>query len=443
VKRFLLAAAAALAAATAHAGSVSLEEVTAEALAKNPAVTAYDARRQMAEAGLREARSMALPRVDASQTILRSDNPVFVFGSLLEQGRFAARHFDPAFLNDPDPLTNFRFGLNLRYAVFDQLRRRDAEAQARNAVEQAGLGGEEARQRIRSEAIARFYGLLLAEKKRDVAAEAVRSAEADAAAMRDRYEQGLLVESELLAAEVQLASFRQQLIEAEGDVAIARAALATLMQRPATEPLSAGGAIPETIFDESPLDGALAAALAQRASIAIARAESENAKIRIAGARNTRLPRVDAFASLGASAGSLDEIGSDSALGVVVSLDLFDAGRAARIASARAALEGAQSAEQMARDAVTMEVVTAWNRVRAARERIGVAAKSAERAAAASRIVRDRYENGLTTITEHLRAQTALVMARLELLAARYDHVTGHAELLRATGGLKHVEAFQ
>lgn len=447
MKPLLLAAAAALAAATAHAGSVSLEDVTAEALAKNPAVTAHDARRQMAEAGLREAQSTALPRVDASQTILRSDNPVFVFGSLLEQGRFAARHFDPAFLNDPDPLTNFRFGLNLRYAVFDQLRRRDAEAQARNAVEQAGLGGEEARQWIRSQAIARFYGLLLAEKKRDVAAEAVRSAEADAAAMRDRYEQGLLVESELLAAEVQLASFRQQLIEAEGDMAIARAALATLMQRPATEPLAAGGAIPETIFDESPLDhaldGALAAALAQRASIAIARAESENAKIRIAGARNTRLPRVDAFASFGASAGSFDEIGSDSALGVVVSLDLFDAGRAARIASARAALEGAQAAEQMARDAVTMEVVTAWNRVRAARERIGVAAKSAERASAASRIVRDRYENGLTTITEHLRAQTALVMARLDLLAARYDHIVGQAELLRATGGLKHVEAFQ
>jgi outer membrane protein TolC len=187
----------------------------------------------------------------------------------------------------------------------------------------------------------------------------------------------------------------------------------------------------------------LANALAHRPTIALAHAEAANAELRVANARNARLPRVDAFASFGASAGSVDQIGSDSTVGVVVSLDLFDGGRNARIASARAALDSVHSGEAMARDQVTMEVVTAWNRVRAARERIGVAKKSAESADAASRIVRDRYENGLTTITEHLRAQTALFTARLELLAARYDHVAGQAELLRASGGLDDVEAFQ
>lgn len=438
-----LVAAAVVAAATARAQTVSLNDAVSEALAKNPAVTSAGAQTRMAEAGLAEARSMRLPRVDASQSIVRSDNPVFVFGSLLEQGRFAQRHFDPAFLNDPDPLTNFRFGLNVRYTVFDQLRRDNAVRSARNAIGQAGFGGEEARQKIRSETIARFYGLLLSERKREVAAEAVRAAEADASSIRDRYEQGLLVESDSLAAEVQLASFRQRLIEAEGEVAIARAGLATLMQRPATEPLATAGAIPEATFAETPLETMLANALTRRATIALAHAEAANAELRVANARNARLPRVDAFASFGASAGSFDQTGTDSTIGVVVSLDLFDGGRNARIASARAALESVQSGEAMARDQVTMEVVTAWNRVRAARERIGVAKKSAESAEAASRIVRDRYENGLTTITEHLRAQTALFTARLELLAARYDHVAGQAELLRATGGLDDVEAFQ
>ena len=67
---------------------LTLRELTDEALAASPAVAGVTARRDMAEARLREARSMWLPRVDASAALTESDNPVFVFGSLLEQGRF-------------------------------------------------------------------------------------------------------------------------------------------------------------------------------------------------------------------------------------------------------------------------------------------------------------------------------------------------------------------
>lgn len=416
---------------------LTLQELTEEALAASPAVAGVTARRDIAEARLREARSMWLPRVDASAAVTESDNPVFVFGSLLEQGRFGQQHFDPAFLNDPDAMSNTRLGVNLRYTLFDQFRRYNAGRQARNAVEQAELGTEEARQRIRVEAITRFYGVLLAEEKREVAAESVRSAEADAKAMRDRLDQGLLVESDFLAADVQLASWQQRLIEAEGDVAIARAALATLLQRPLDQELALAGSIPTKPFPSTDLAEDIAAALEQRAEIRIAESAAANAEIQIGTARGSLLPRADAFASWGASRGN-----PDHAIGIVLGVDLFDGAKYARIAESRAALAGARADQQMIRDRVTMEVVTAWHRVQAARERVEVATKAAERASAASRIVRDRYENGLTTITEQLRAQTALLAARLDLLAARYDYAVGHAELLRATGGLRNVEAF-
>jgi outer membrane protein len=128
--------------------------------------------------------------------------------------------------------------------------------------------------------------------------------------------------------------------------------------------------------------------------------------------------------------------------GVAITLELFDRGRTARIAAARGEIDVARAAEAMARDTVTMEVVTAWHRLRAAREMAGVAATAAEQAAAAARIVRDRYSEGLTPITEQLRAQTALVNARFDLLAARYDSVVAYAELLRATGELDDVQTF-
>jgi outer membrane protein TolC len=99
--------------------------------------------------------------------------------------------------------------------------------------------------------------------------------------------------------------------------------------------------------------------------------------------------------------------------------------------------------EAAARDSVTMQVVTAWHRVQAARERIAVASAAVAQSETAARIVRDRYEQGLTIITEELRAQTALVSARLELLNARYDHLIGHAELTRAIGGLHDVSNYE
>ena len=421
------------------AAVLRLQDAVDAALANNPAIAAVDARRGVAEARLHESRAAWLPRVDASETMMRSDNPVFVFGSLLEQGRFDARHFDPAFLNDPDALGNFRLAVNVRYTLFDQFRRLRTVEQARNGVEQADLGGDETRQRIRAEGIARFYGVILAAERRSVAAEAVHSAEADLAAMRDRFEQGLLVESDVLAAEVQLASFRQNLIEAESDLAIANAALATLLH---VSDATVDGRIPERMPVAPAVETAVASALNSRGEVRSAGTTATNARLQWNVVRGSALPRVDTFASWGTSSSSLTGGDPDAALGLVIAVDLFDPGRSARVAAAHSGIDAARAEEAAVRDRVTMEVVTAWHRAHAAGERIGLATKSVESAETANRIVRDRYEHGLTTITEHLRAQTALLAAKLALLAARYDAVVHHAELMRATGGLHDVEEF-
>jgi outer membrane protein len=154
------------------------------------------------------------------------------------------------------------------------------------------------------------------------------------------------------------------------------------------------------------------------------------------------LPRVDAFGTFGASGGTFGGRSTDHTAGIVVTLDLFDRARPARVAAARAEIDAASAGEAMARDAVTMEVIAAWHRLRAARDTSVVAATAVEQAQSASRIVRDRYEHGLIPITEHLRAQTALVTARFDLLGANYENIVAHAELLRAIGDLNDVQSF-
>ncbi|HEX6095902.1 MAG TPA: TolC family protein [Thermoanaerobaculia bacterium] len=429
-------------AASAVAQSVSLRDAVDQALARNPAIAAADARQRSAKAREAEARAARFPRLDVTEAATRGNNPVFVFGTLLEQGELAPRHFDPAFLNAPDALTNYRVAATARLAVFDALRTTTAISQARNGAERAAVELEETRQQIRAQVVTAYYGVLVAEERVAVTRDAVRTAEADAKATRDRFDQGLIVESDALSADVQLATLRQRVIAAEGELAIARAALATLLQRPPNESIAVAGTLPTTAIDGIELDEAIARANRRRAPVMLAASGARDAQLQLSAARATALPRVDAFGTFGASGATFGNRNSDHTAGVVVSLELFDRARPARIAAARGEIDAVRAAEAMARDAVTLEVIAAWHRLRAAGAAASVAATAVGQAEAAARIVRDRYGEGLVPITEHLRAQTALVAARSDLLAARYARLTAHADLLRATGDLDDVQPF-
>lgn len=431
-----------LIASAAAAAPLTLRDAAAEALSRNPQVAAATSETDAARARLGQARATWLPVVDATANSSRSNNPVFVFGSLLEQGRFGPQHFDPNFLNNPPVFRNDRLTLNVRYAFFDQMRRYDMTAQAKHGVTRAQTAAEETRQRILSDVIARYYGLTVAEERRAVAAEAVRAAEAAANATRDKVAQGLVVDSDRLAAEVQLAQFKQQEIEAGGDAAVARAALAMMLQRPLTQPIAVDTGLPDKTFPQIDLAAATRDALSTRGELASARAARAAAELQLRTTRRSVLPRLDGFASWGASGSTFASRSSDHTMGLIASIDVFDAGKYARMSEARAGVDGAKAMEAMMRDKIEMETVSAWHRVNAARQQIEVASTAAEQAREAARIVHDRYENGLTTITEELRAQTALVGARLALLAARHQYITGYAELLRSTGGLHDIDPF-
>jgi outer membrane protein TolC len=125
-----------------------------------------------------------------------------------------------------------------------------------------------------------------------------------------------------------------------------------------------------------------------------------------------------------------------------VTFNLFDAGRDARINQARAAESLAASQQEHLANQIRLEVVRAYQQFVSARERVKVAERVIAHATEALRIVQDRYNEGLTTITEALRAETALARAQSNLISARYDYYVGYAALLLASGQLNDVGPF-
>jgi outer membrane protein len=421
---------------------LTLSQAVEIALAKNPLTRVTAGGRQLADAQLAAARAMRWPFLQAAETVTRSNNPVFVFGSLLEQGRFGANNFLISSLNNPDALTNFRAGLSVRVPVFDQRQSKARIDLARLGQQQADQQTQLVAQQIRFEVLKSYYGVLLAQSSVVVADEAILNATADLKQIKDKFETGFVVRSDLLAAEVQLAEFRQQKIQATGELAIAQAALNTALGLPVNSPHLITDQLSERLFGVETPDELDRLALVHRPEYARAMLTVRMNARQVRGARDEVLPRVDGFASLGVSGRSPVTGSSDYAFGASVTVNVFDAGRKARINQARAAEAIAQAEQEHLANQISFEVVRAYQQFVSARERLQVVGQTTAQAAEVLRIVQDRYREGLTTITEVLRAELTLVRARTDVLTARHDHYVAYANVLLATGRLKDVQPF-
>ena len=77
-----------------------------------------------------------------------------------------------------------------------------------------------------------YYGVLLAQKQLEVAQAGLKTAEAIEASSRARVDSGLVVESDLLSAQVATAARKQELIQAQNALALAQTQLALALGMP-------------------------------------------------------------------------------------------------------------------------------------------------------------------------------------------------------------------
>lgn len=422
---------------------LSLQQAVHLALQGNPRIQAARLGRDASQARLDQARSQRLPGLEFSETYTHSNNPVFVFGSLLEQGQFGPHNFELDALNQPGAISNFRSSLDLNLPIFNRFKISAEVEKARLSDEQAQADVRWSEQQIRFQVIEAYYGVLLAREARDVATQAVASAEAEVERLQNLRDQGLVVSSDLLSMEVQLAEFQQQEIEAEGDERVAEAFLSTVLSQPLDRRYQVHGQLEErdfTIGGESQLiQGALRNRPDYQKLETMVRQREQDIRSR----RGQYLPDLNLFANYGLSGHDLASGSGDFAVGARLTFGLFDGGRGPRISESVALQESARAEARGYADQVRLEVVRALQNYRSARERLAVASRSVDQATETLRIVKDRHGVGLTTITEVLRAQTTLVRTRLNHLNARYQHYLGYAQLLLATGELLDTVSFE
>ena len=99
-------------------------------------------------------------------------------------------------------------------------------------------------------------------------------------------------------------------------------------------------------------------------------------------------------------------------------------------------LERAHADEQRMDSAVRLEVRRAWADLRAAGQRIEVAKAAVAEAEESLRITQNRYEAGMSNVTDLLRNETAVLESRTRYLAAVHDQRIAATMLELAAGRL-------
>lgn len=412
---------------------LTLGEAMARARRATPEARALDAAAGEAEARVAQAQAGYFPRVDLVESVQRSNQPVFVFSSLLSQRRFSSSNFAIDGLNRPQPITNVRTGLVVQQALFDSGQRLSVRG-ARLGRELADAARAGAGQDLALAAAAAFIRALEADAGVRASHAAVEAAESDVQRARARREAGLVTDADVLAADVYLADMRQRRIALEADRVVARLELNAAIGAPLDE---VAVLVPPAVPPPAATGQLVADARRLRAEHRQAELKTELAAATLDAAKAAFLPRVAVEGGVEGNGTGVADQRASWMVGALVQLNLFRGrGDVARVTEARHARTRAEAERARLERQIEVEVRTAIARLEAARAREAVGRAALAQATESRRIVRDRYDAGLATITDLLRAAETVSDAEARATSAELNAILEAVALDRAVGRL-------
>ena len=189
--------------------ALSIKQAIENALAKNPMLEMVAAQANAAKNRTAQARSGFFPQVDLNGSWNRTTNPMWAFGTKLNQEKITQMDFAPDLLNNPDPINNFGADVSLRWALYNGGQIRTGRDQALLGEKIAVLGLVRARQQVIAQTATVYAGLLMAGENLNVIKQALKTAQTSLKMVQSRFNSGLAIKSDLLRAQVRIAKLAQ------------------------------------------------------------------------------------------------------------------------------------------------------------------------------------------------------------------------------------------
>jgi outer membrane protein TolC len=372
-----------------------------------------------------------MPKLTLEERFLRTNNPTYVFMSKLNQGRFTMQDFDIDSLNDPAPESDFQTSL----AVFQPLLAMQAAIGIDMSETAYAAKKEEYFRKQETVALQVTQTYLMAQMAEEyigVAQKGVEDASEHLRIAKVSYKNGLGLYADTLRASTAMTEAEQKLVSAEKNLKVAQRSLGLL--------LGLEGSIRT---DADDLDIKLHE-LEHYTRKAQSRRDIQSMQFHFENARNNlKLNEAAYIPSLGVgSSYQLNDaevpFGSDGESWQVFALfkwELFDGAKRSH-EKQKAHYQIAETREHLAQlmDAATFQVFEAFLGVEEARKNYELAQSARATAEEGQRLVRIRYENGLSPLVDLLDAQVSLDQARTNVLVREKEQQLATLKLCFESG---------
>ncbi len=425
-----------LLAAALPGAALDLEEAVATAEQNSLRLEASGAEAKAARQTARQALSHLFPQLEVMEIFDRTTNPVQSFGMTLNKEQFdpMAMQF-PDRINEPDPGTTWITRVEARLPLFAGGRITTGIRQANLMAEAGEATHAHTLEEVRVETIGSWLDLARAREYVSLLEKARATTEAHVQRARAYSEEGFLVRSELLRAEVYLSEMDDMLTRARQGAAMAQAALNLRMGLP-QETAQHLGRTPDLPAVEGELNELVAEALAARGDLRAARLQSRAGRLQERSALGDWLPEAGLLARHdwydedfgGSEAGSWTVMGSLSwtfNLGGGQYWKQSAAGHQARAWEAKVS---------HFEEGVRLQVRQGLSEYELARERSRTSAQALEAGRENLRILEERFEQGVASTLDLLDAQTALRELETRELVTRHEALVAAYRLRLLSG---------
>jgi outer membrane protein TolC len=396
----------------------NLDAAIAYALEHNPDLNAAQQQLDASSAQLRSSRAGYKPSVTVSTSARVSDNPLDAFADKLNTRQVTTPDFDPAVLNNPGSSDLYFTQLALRWPVYTG-GRVSALVDAAEATELNRRLQYQRNREYTAFATTRAYlSVLSAKKGLAIAQDAVDAAQQHANTTRRLANQGRIVESDKLAAEVNLAAVQSAREQAstrykkalDGFKLIIGLSLDTEVDLLPAKINSLDADTDVAVYEKQSLD--------KRKDLAAVRAEIQAAQSRVDAARSAHKPSINIVASTNWYDDKLGLANNSSSIMGVLSFDLYDGQRDGKIDAAMAQQRETQWRYQSLEQTVQKQVRDAYNNFLESKSRLAIAKNNVAVAKRAVQLVKKRYGQGRTILLDLLQSEKLYTDARIELLSA-------------------------
>ena len=419
--------------AAAAQDSLTLRQAINRALGQSPQAAIARADIQDVRSAASMARTRLLPQLNFTEDLSRGNDPVYAFGTRLRQRQFTQADFALNALNFPQPISNFSTRFSGSWMAFDSLKTQK-EIHRADLYRQSALSTAKAvDQQIVLRVVEAYQQVLYAQREIDVAQHEQETAAALLTSADEHVKAGLAVESDCMAAEVNAAARKEELIVAQGDLELAWAALREALGDPELKP-SDLKPIETHAFPQGALEDEMATAAKTRPDLAALGELQSAQKSAVGAAKSDFGPRVSAYGNWEEDRTSIGGSGGNNwVAGVQISVDILPIGKRDQLARENAAKQKIDAQAAALRQHLRLEVSQAHIHCQTAAAQLEVSRAAMDQSAESLRIVKNRYGAGLATITDLLRAEDAERQSQFNYWHAVYAIAVAYSELLFAT----------